>query len=1057
MKDKDGNVTETPEQLFTRVASFIAEAERAYVKDHMATTDADSLVERWSEKFYDMMASFDFLPNSPTLMNAGRPLGQLSACFVLSVEDSMDGIFTTLKDAAMIHKSGGGTGFSFSRIRPKNSYVSTTGGKASGPVSFMHAYNAATGTVAQGGTRRGANMGILRVDHPDIMEFITVKQDPKELTNFNLSVGITDEFMEALKNKTSYNLYNNDHNVIGSMDAVEVFDTIVKCAWNTGEPGIIFLDKVNANNFLEPIHGKIEATNPCVSGDTLLTTDKGDIPIQDCVGKLTKIWNGYEWSFVTPKVTGHNLESLIITIDDGKKITCTKYHKFLMCTAEQKTCIVERKEAKDLKLGDVLYPWYMPGDIDGKNTESHCIVNIEDGPILETVYCLEEPVRHTFMANGIVVGNCGEQPLLPYEACNLGSINLRNFVKEDGSFDMNRLAVITRIAVRFLDDVIDVNKYPLQKIDDIVKKTRKIGLGVMGFADALQEMNIPYASETGFNMATMIMSLIQNIAHDESERLAHERGAYPDYYELINLTPSNKNMIPFRRNAFVTTIAPTGSISAIAGVSSGIEPLFANIYWKHYMDDDWHPIVNERLKECLIEEDCWGPEVEKVLKETGTIAHIDSIPQHIRDVYACAHDITPKAHVMMQACFQKHVDNAISKTINFNTECTEDDIRQAYILAYNLGCKGITVYRNGCRDTQVLNVKKESPKASDTVPAEHAAENLEDLLKDVDPAKLIEAFNNVHSDCKLRIEYPELSYMGFRKDITPIGYQQVVNQFRPKSMMDKNYVMSIHSVDSTKDACMQNEILFNAIDEDGNFQPLMLRDSLERIRPGIMREMTESVPKEDTLEIQERPSTLEGHTTKVDINCGKLYLTLNKDENGKLFEVFSTTGKSGGCPAQSEAVCRLVSLALRAGIDPEEITRQLCGIKCMACVRNPKIKVLSCPDAIGREIKASHTTDVTFTAGGYTPPADVIKRAEKIKASMKKHDYLACDPVGDAQREILKDLTKKEDEKIMKDLGIPKEEEPVFEGKDTCPYCGAEMKHVGGCKNCLQCGYSSCG
>lgn len=1234
-KDVHHNVIETPHEMFRRVAHAVAQSENLYTKDKTAAAN-------WEKEFMKIMEDLDFLPNSPTLMNAGRSLGQLSACFVLPIQDSMEGIFGTLKNAAIIHKTGGGTGFSFSNIREEGALVRTTNGRASGPLSFMHAFNAATGTVAQGGcfvgetrvmtnegpvmikelkagmmvmtldyngeitytpctdpfltrrevsvvsvaigndtvictpdhpfmveykksdngggefvykkaielqpgdevvshlylvddrdkvntegqakseicawddpadvvttckvsavtmqyatrdvwnvevpgthnyavctvydskpccaqyiyhctfvsnTRRGANMGMLRVDHPDILKFIHIKDDLKELTNFNLSVAITREFMDAYNVDGVYDLYApGTKDIVGTMKAREVFQQIVSSAWKTGEPGIIFIDRINETNFLKPLYGEIEATNPCVSGDTLITTDEGDIPIKDCVGKLTKIWNGYEWSFTTPKVTGHNLESLIITLDDGKKITCTKYHKFLMCT-------VERKEAKDLKPGDVLYPWYLPNDVDGRAMESHCITNIEDGPVLETVYCLEEPIRHTFMANGIVVGNCGEQPLLPYEACNLGSINLANFVQKDtGTFDYDRLAKVVRVAVRFLDDVIDANKYPLPEIDTMCKSTRKIGLGIMGFADALHMMYIPYDSDEGFKMAESIMSLIQKISHNESESLARERGPYPAYAKLDNMNCD----APERRNAEVTTIAPTGSISSIAGVSSGIEPLFSNVFYKHYMDDDYHACINERLMADLedVGEGEWLENAKKEVMTTGSVAHIPNLPEYIRRTYVCAHDITPNAHVMMQATFQKYTDNAISKTINFGSNATKEDIENVYLMAYKLGCKGITVYRDGCRDTQVLNVGT-ATKASE------ASDNIATISfnKNSTPEEFVTFIQEISKEY-----YPGIPFALQSDTITPeLGKQVIealandhdlrdkVEALYPESQYFYTHLGDIASNENFQHVLISKELSpaevahVMAIKEPkliGYLEEMAEKEVREKLQKEHICSGNCSCHANDSHEHQMavRPEHLEGYTKCVKINCGKLYLTVNHDIDQKLFEVFSTNGKGGGCPAQSEATCRLVSLLLRCGIPVDLIIRQIRGIKCTACMKNPNIHVLSCPDAIARELEdyqKQHKLDPTKMISSEDITTGVIYVDQNNQVIPKAVEDAVKEPwpvVGcDSQF-----AQTPEQFVLLKDKD--REYNP-----NTCPQCGAPMIPEGGCRNCPKCGYSSCG
>lgn len=741
-KDQDGKVTETIDELFHRVASAIAEADAAYG----STGDE---IKELEGQFYDMMISREFMPNSPTLMNAGRPLGQLSACFVLPVEDSMADIFDTVKYAALVHQSGGGTGFSFSRLRPEGSIVRSTGGVASGPVSFMKVFNAATEAVKQGGTRRGANMGMLRVDHPDILKFIDCKENNDEINNFNISVAITDKFMEAVKNGTEYELINpHTGEVSGTLDARTVFDKIVDAAWRNGEPGVVFIDEMNRYN-PTPALGEIESTNPC-----------------------------------------------------------------------------------------------------------------------------------------------GEQPLLPYEACNLGSINLGLCVAEDDgipTIDYDRLSRIVRTAVHFLDNVIDVNRYPLPKIDENTRKTRKIGLGVMGFADMLLKLGVPYNSVEAEKAAEEVMSLIQSEGRAASAELAAERGVFPAWKESV----FGIENLPVR-NATITTIAPTGTISIIADASGGCEPMFAYAFTKNVMDGDKLLVCNDFLVEKLKEAGVYSEALMHRIAEEGTLAHILEIPAEIRRVFVCAHDISPKWHIRIQAAFQKYTDNAVSKTINFPNSATREEVKEAYMLAYKLGCKGTTVYRDGSRDSQVLTT-------------------------------------------------------GTAKEEKPLEI--------PPSLF-------------------------------GNIIP--------RPRPGMTW----------------------GATEKMKIGCGSLFITVNRDENG-ICEVFTSTGKGGGCPSQSEATARLVSIALRSGISQKEILAQLKGIRCPSTVRQQGMKCTSCPDAIARTIEKMSKILGTETMG--------------INPDLIEEEKPAPQPASKGNKPIL--------------------------GADDrlhCPECGKVLRHEGGCTVC-DCGFSHCG
>ncbi len=754
-RNEDGTVTETAVDMFTRVARTIAEADRDYGK-------SDAEVERTATEFYRLMTSLEFLPNSPTLMNAGRELGQLSACFVLPVGDSMDEIFESVKQAALIHKSGGGTGFSFSRIRPKNDVVKSTKGVSSGPISFMTVFDAATETVKQGGTRRGANMGILQVDHPDVLDFITCKQQNDRLNNFNISVAITDHFMEAVEKDDEYDLVSpRNKGVVKRLHARRVFDTVVNMAWKNGDPGIIFLDRINQYN-PTPHVGKVESTNPC-----------------------------------------------------------------------------------------------------------------------------------------------GEQPLLPYESCNLGSINLaRMLAKQDRVVDYDKLRHTVQQAVHFLDNVIDVNRYPIEKISQMTRANRKIGLGVMGFADMLLEMGIPYNSDEAVKLGVSVMKFITDEGRKMSEELARERGPFPNFKGSIYDRPG---MSPVR-NATVTTIAPTGTLSIIGGCSSGIEPLFALTFVRKVLDGAELLEVNPVFERVAKERGFYSDALMKDIAEHGGCTGIPTVPEDVQRVFVTAHDITPEWHIRMQGAFQKHTDNAVSKTVNFPHSATQKDVEKAYMLAYKLGCKGVTIYRDGSRDEQVLSTGA-TEKARKAAAAGH----------------LVTA--------------------------TP-----------------------------------------------QTFEPA------EEKKP------------------RHRPLLTQGITQKIPTGCGNLYITINEDDEG-ICEVFSTMGKSGGCAAsQSEAVSRMVSLALRSGVSIDSIIKQVKGIRCPSPAWGEGGSILSCPDAIGR----------------------ALERYTKEDMSQRQHHKLKATAAQPMIAQSSSDCTKGGSKNL---LGLCPE----------CPDCGGLLEFGEGCAFCRGCGFSKCG
>ncbi len=737
-KDKNGQPMETPEQLFRRVARAIASAELIY--------DAKADIRKWENDFYRTMVNLNFLPNSPTLMNAGRELGQLSACFVLPIEDSMESIFDAVKYTALIHKSGGGTGFSFSRLRPESDRVGSTGGVASGPVSFMRAFDTATDVIKQGGMRRGANMAILSVDHPDIMKFINAKNDPNVLTNFNISVAVTKEFMEAVKSGSDYNLINpHNKEVFGHLNAKEVFNKMVEMAWKTGDPGIVFIDRINNDN-PTPNLGKIESTNPC-----------------------------------------------------------------------------------------------------------------------------------------------GEQPLLPYESCNLGSINLSRMLSKTGAkyqVDYPKLARTVKTAVRFLDNVIDVNKFPLPAIEEMTKKTRKIGLGVMGFADMLLQLGIPYDSERALEVVEDVMGYIQAEATKTSADLAVERGVFPAFKGSKYDVPGGIKV----RNATRTTIAPTGTLSIIAGCSGGIEPLFALVYTRNILDGAQMVEANPFFEEAAKKGGFYTEELMKQLAGGTHLSDMNGIPTETKKIFVTAHEISPEWHVEMQAAFQKYTDNAVSKTVNFSHEAGKDDVANVYMLAYEKNLKGITIYRDRSREGQPMSTGQGAP-------------------------------------------------------------QVAVVEKKP----------------------------------DTKIQP------------------------------RKRAKRTTGITERVNTGCGSLYVTINSDDAG-LCEVFSTLGKAGGCAsAQLEAVCRLITLALRSGVDASAVVKQLRGIRCPSIAWEGGKSVLSCADAIASVLERH--------VGGETETVEKVEKTEITQGKMS---------------------SKTEDFGLVRNIA------------GQCPDCGGLLAYQEGCFVCPACGYTKC-
>jgi ribonucleoside-diphosphate reductase alpha chain len=1138
-RDEEGTILETPAGMFLRVAGNIASAEKNYGK----TQEEIREIER---QFFDIMSDLDFLPNSPTLMNAGKELQQLAACFVLPVGDSMEKIFEALKEAALIQKSGGGVGYSFSNIRPKNDVVLSTKGVSSGPISFMTVFNAATDTIKQGGTRRGANMGILRVDHPDILEFISAKEDSTKLNNFNISVGVTESFMRAVENSDDYDIVNpRTKEVYTRYNARDVFKKIIYHAWKNGDPGIIFLERLNRDN-PTPSVGTIESTNPCVSGNTYLSTGNGFMTAREAHKriqggesirllfdkraldyKVSKGFNNSDFEVLANAEinswyrgikdiyrmttrSGYKLEATadhkVLTVGGYKKLSDLdnndevliqpygqfKINKkiFVNGTVAKLNKLTLRKtlnlpEVWSKELGEILgwltgdgwlredrvgfsfghedrdavsyfnqiiTEWYnysvkdilrengvihlsyhakafieffkelgvkvcksgekqVPGilldapkeavagflrglfssdgnidDTDGtikltsssnklledvqlllinfgiksnilsrkysfsKNfaytnikgeektykAKNDCYSELfiaggiskskfkdEIGFLLERkstllksfkfekistenyynkfidrvqsvefigqdeVFDFNEPISNSYIANGIIVRNCGEQPLLPYEACNLGSINLANMIKnEEGApeVDYEKLKATVHTAIRFLDDVIDMGRYPLDKIADMVKGNRKVGLGVMGWADLLIILGIPYNSEQALELAKEVMSFIQDESRNATRALADERGSFPNFKGSVYDNQEGYSV----RNATTTTIAPTGTLSIIANCSSGIEPVFAISFVKNVMDNDKLLEINPYFEKAAKEMGFYSAGLMEDIAGKGTVADFEQIPSSVKRVFITAHEISPIWHVRMQAAFQGFVDNAVSKTVNFPNSATEQDVEEVFMLAHRLGCKGITIYRDGSRESQVLQVEGRKSDQAKT----YAKETAE--IEDTKTAN--QAIGGVY------------------------GKEKILDMGKEKQRPEKIA------------AEQQSGHIKSGVDgKGGNFT----EDEEKNLR---------------SIKPRPRPDVTKGLTKKYDIGgCGKLYVTVNSDDVG-ICEVFSNTGEEG-CAALSEAVSRLISITIRSGIEIDSILKQISGIRCITCIADENTHVLSCPDAIGKAIE----------------------------------------------------------------------------------------------------------
>src|SRR5213083_487039 len=1164
-KDDKGKVVESPKELFARVAWNLAQAERNYGAD-------EAQVAETARRFFRIISNLEFLPNSPTLMNAGLELQLLSACFVIPVDDSLVGIFDALKQQALIHQGGGGTGFAFSRLRPKGDFVKSTMGVASGPVSFMKIFDASTQTVKQGGKRRGANMGILRVDHPDILEFITCKDKTTEVTNFNISVAITDKFMEALRAGTKYDLVNpRNHEVVGQLDASEVLDKIAFQAWKNGEPGLFFIDENNRRQ-PTPNVADMEATNPCITGDTLVSTEQGLIPIAELaerfpsggislvtdrrvpaevvtessgmllasrdeaergtrLGPMVAAWktgvkpvwriatkSGFElaatadhkvlttagWVKVADLVPG--VHKLLIQSGEGnfsqeRRLPFTPTNLYVGANGKTTVLNLPIEWSRELGLalgwligdgwlrsGDqncrvgftfarndaamfatlkpVLNRWYgrnirgvrrangvyhlsyhsryfvefferlgvrpvgaeakeVPGAIFSAPREAVIgflqalftadgtvrrhpdpsgvwvaltskserllqgvqllLLNLgirsrilnrsraarkttfryvtksgvqreyaSDGVLFELalfgegrtlfqaqvgfldekqarlsklpasrhrpsefsdplvsreyvgerdVYDFTESQSHSCTGNGIVIRNSGEQPLLTYESCNLGYIDLARHIKRTarGGWDVDwkKLEGTIRSTVRMLDDVIDMNAYPVKQIEEMTYATRKIGLGVMGFARMRFMLEVPYDSKDGVEWGRKIMQFIQETGYNESAKLAEERGVYPAWEGSRQWEKGLKV-----RNSYVTTVAPTGTISMIADTSGGCEPEFSLIWYKRVMDGDELPYFLDYFEEVAKREGFWSEDlVKKILDNHGSPRGLKEVPEKWQRVFATAHDVPPEWHVRMQAAFQDWCDAAVSKTISMPREATVEDVKKAYLLAYDLHCKGITVYRDGSREDQVLNIgvaESEKPAA-------------------------------------MRVEVPP--------------------------------------------------------------EPAALRP-----RP--------------------RPDVITGRTQKILTGYGALYVTVNEDEKG-LFEVFAQIGRGGGYTASfTEGIARLASLCLRSGVPVDEIIDQLEGIRSPRIAVDHGERVYSIPDAIAKAIKRH----IGMQKTGVQPPVETYDEAN-----------------GAVETDVELEKESRDAAELLR-KGLNPE----------CPECGKPLVFEEGCVKCHACGYSEC-
>ena len=1056
-KDADHTPTEEPADLMRRVAHDISLPELEYGHEEAYRQEIE-------DKFFEVQRRLHFLPNSPTLMNAGRELQQLAACFVLPVRDDLYSIFNTVTQTALIHQSGGGTGFSFSKLRPKGDLVGSTGGVASGPVSFMQVYDAATEVIKQGGTRRGANMAIMDCTHPDIVQFVDMKLNPNVMTNFNVSVSVSDDFMQAAQQGDEWTLYNPRNGAPwGSVNAAELLRKIAKNAWATGDPGLVFIDRVNENN-PNPHMGRITATNPCVTAECWVMTQDGPRQAEELVGKQFHIMDEYgvrktdargfyptgkqktywlktshgyrvrltanhrvkriaqhtnqdiEYEYVAasqlqpgdllpmqqhqeewPPPAGGDRQPKrdADAVAQGKLISATaiseihrcssRYHLEFISQMLRRTGVATKEQPGGfaglllmllpqtpihdiqqmlLRLGvmskvvdDGLFIDYRgmatlakrtaepaPNQVptrrpdqgnagyrkatQGNRPHEYVTEFVELEPAgIADVYDVTvdqeqaAPGIPEFDGQGFHLHNCGEQPLLDYESCTLGSINLaqlRRDAANDAEFEQ-ALQETCRVATRFLDNVIDQNRYPIEEISMRTQDTRRIGVGVMGFADLLIMEGIRYDSEEGIARARELMRFIQSNVHQASQELAKERGEYPEY--TTNIEIALEDQIPMR-NTSPTTIAPTGTISVIAGVSSGIEPIFALAYERHVMDDDRLPEYDRLFLEAAQRHGIppHDQRMQQVL-ETGSLQGL-GFPPDMEHVFRVSHEITAEWHVRMQAAWQEFCDNAVSKTVNMPESATEEDVMNAYRMAWKTGCKGITVYRDGSKTAQVLSTAESR-----------------------------------------------------RRGAAAAG-----------------------------------------TDEDTGQQ----RDT----EPGYRR----------------RPDMLPGITHRIPTGHGTTYITVNSDDQGRPFEVFVAGGKSGGCDeAQSQAITRLATLAMRHNVDIDEIRKQLTGIVCCPTWVNGKI-IGSLADAIA---EALHR----HTQGPNGEPAQTQRSLPKLVTALANPTNIDAVKEGTPGNKL--------DPRTHAMIQIAERRHMGLE----CPIdgCNGTMIPGEGCGICRVCGYSNCG